>query len=166
MALAGRLLEACALSAAFMLPYAASAQAIQGECACMLPLAGPALPVGEVASVTGDVAMTQSSGYVGLTAGAPILQGSVIRVGLGSSAGLRFQDMCWIEAKPGSTVSVLRVDGGTCVSVAELPEGPDAGREGGFGPGGIAAVVAVAAGAGVALAIGGGGDDDAEPSSP
>lgn len=139
------------------------------SCRCLLPHADPSQAVGEVSSVVGDVAMTQTTGYSGPVAGAPILQGSVIRVGLNSSVSLRFQDMCFIEAPSTSTVSVQPVDSGVCVAVNEPPKPVEPPVEtGGTNMGIVAAAAGVTAAAvGVAIGLGSGDDDDddKEPAS-
>lgn len=140
-------------------------------CRCILPPSDITLPVGEVTSVTGDVMMSQNTGYNGPVAGAPVVQGSIIRTGLNSSVALRFQDICFIDAPGATTISVQPIDQGICVAVSEPPKPvPPPANAGASTNMGIVAVVAGvgAAGVGVALGLSGGGggdDDDEEPVS-
>lgn len=137
------------------------------SCRCILPPSDMSLPVGEVNSVSGDVLMTQNTGYSGPVAGAPIVQGSIIRVGQNSSVALRFQDTCFIDAPATSTVSVQPIENGICVSVDEGRQAAVVPPNGGPNVGIIAVVAGVtAAGIGVAVGLGGGSDDDdSEPAS-
>ena len=146
---------------------------LQQSCRCILPPSDIALPVGEVMSVAGDVMMSQNTGYNGPVAGAPVVQGSIIRTGLNSSVALRFQDICFIDAPAGTTISVQPIDQGICVAVSEPPKPvpPPPANAGSSTNMGIVAVVAGvgAAGVGVALGLSGGGgggdDDDGVPAS-
>lgn len=114
----------------------------QAECACLLPTAAAGAAVGTVSAVTGQVLMSMPVGYGAAQAGATIVSGSRIVVGLNASAVLQFGTACSVMAPAGAVVAIGLRQSGTCVALdttaaASVPE--PAGTAGAAGAGGTSA---------------------------
>ncbi|MGX7872030.1 hypothetical protein ACVDG5_003235 [Mesorhizobium sp. ORM6] len=136
----------------------AFAEATQ-TCSCLAAVAASGGAVGQLTQVRGDVQMSQTGGYAGVGAQAPVYPGARIMTGPQASASLAVGANCALDIPANVTVKVDPVEGGMCISL-DAPQA--AATPAGSSSGVLPVLLGVgAAGGAAALIIGLQDDDDA-----
>jgi hypothetical protein len=113
-----------------------SSFAQDASCSCATAYKGPAGEIGAIRHVSGDVVVSQATGYDSAKAGGGLDFGSRVVVGPKGSASVQVGD-CSVKVPENSSLDISRVENKICLRVlgseqtAAVPEG---GQSRGFGP--------------------------------
>ena len=118
-----------------------------GDCSCVVPAGS----IGQIIASSGDVQVSQATGFGSAGPGTPLSQGSRIIVGLGSEADMTLGS-CRLRIPQNNDVLLDPSNGGICVR-AQPANGQTAGGGNGVNPVAIIAGGAAVVGGFVALAV-------------
>lgn len=91
----------------------------QADCACIVPAGPDGLPTGSITGASGQVQVSQTTGFAPGGAGSPLQVGSQVIVGPQSSASISVGGSCNLQIQQNSDVVLEALDGDICVRVSD-----------------------------------------------